>query len=239
MKKCSLLLSLGLMVSLASSTTVFAAAPVVDGTDARSRVAPNQQANIMAELVLQISQLQQEVRQLRGQLEEQDYRLNQMAKQQRELYIDLDRRIESAGVASSDTDTSALSSDASANSSDAQSAYNKAFLQYKDKKYAFAKSSFKKFIKDYPQEPLASNAHFWLGQLHMKDKEYAQAKAQFKSVYKDFPGANKKDVALLKLGQLSEQEGDKKSAKNYYQKVIAEHSGTTAAKLAKGKLEAL
>lgn len=237
MKNRLLLMGLLCVVSSVSSMALVAAAPVVDGTDARLRVEPNQQANIMAELVLQINQLQQEVRQLRGQLEEQEYRLNQMSKQQRELYVDLDRRIQSTGVVAGAEN--ATNPDEMGHSSDAQAAYNKAFVLYNDKKYAFAKNSFKKFLEAYPKEPLASNAHFWLGQLHMKDNELDQAKAQFKAVYTNFPGANKADVALLKLGQLEQQQGNKKQAKSYYQKVVSEHSGTTAAKLAKRKLETL
>ncbi|NVJ66751.1 MAG: tol-pal system protein YbgF [Gammaproteobacteria bacterium] len=225
---------------------VQAAAPVVDAQDARAQqqVRSSQQNQLIAELVLQINQLQQEVRQLRGQLEEQEYRMNQMAKQQRELYIDLDRRIQ-AGVVAQTTEDGDESEDTSADnslataSSDVQAAYNKAFTQYKDKKFAFAKSSFKTFLQDFPQEPLASNAHFWLGQLHLKDNEYDQAEAQFKAVYEGFPAANKTDVAILKLGQLEEARGDTAAAKGYYQKVAQDFPDTTAGKLAKAKLDTL
>lgn len=215
-----------------------AAAPVVDAKDARAtqQARSNQQSQLMAELVLQISQLQQEVRQLRGQLEEQEYRMNQLAKQQRDLYIDLDKRIQAGGVVATENGEASTGEMAS---SDVQDAYNKAFTQYKDKEYAFAKDSFKTFLQQFPKEPLASNAHYWLGQLHLKDKEYKQAEAQFKATYEEFPGANKTDVAILKLGQLEEARGNKKAAKGYYQKVLKEFPDSTAGKLAKAKLEAM
>ncbi len=226
------------------SNNLQAAAPVVDAQDARAKqqARANQQSQLMAELVLQINQLQQEVRQLRGQLEEQDYRMNQLAKQQRDLYIDLDKRIQTGGVVQ--TEDGSESSDSGANGSpaadsDVQAAYNKAFTQYRDKEFAFAKSSFKSFLETYPKEALASNAHFWLGQLHMKDEEYQQAEIQFKAVFETFPGANKTDVSILKLGQLEEARGNKKAAKQYYQRVAKEFPDTTAGKLASAKLEAL
>ncbi len=221
---------------------LFAAAPVVDAQDARAKqqARSNQQNQLIAELVLQINQLQQEVRQLRGQLEEQDYRMNQLAKQQRDLYLDLDKRIQAGVTAQPENgEDTANGGDLASAGSDVQDAYNKAFTQYKDKEYAFAKSSFKTFIETYPDEALASNAHFWLGQLHLKDKEYEQAESRFKAVYEGFPGANKSDVAVLKLGQLEEARGNKAAAKGYYQRVVTEFPDSTAGKLAKAKLKAL
>ncbi|WP_251357907.1 tol-pal system protein YbgF [Kangiella sp. TOML190] len=225
---------------IGAGASAYAAAPVTDAQDlkAQTGLRSSQQSQLIAELVLQVNQLQQEVRQLRGQLEEQDYRLNQMVKQQRELYIDLDRRIQ-AGVATGDANADNNSKPLAATRDEVQAAYNKAFTQYKDKQYAFAKSSFKSFVANYPEEDLASNAHFWLGQLHLKDKEYEQAEAQFKAVYAEFPGANKTDVAILKLGQLEEARGNKVAAKGYYQKVAKDFANTTAGKLAKAKLDAL
>lgn len=238
-------LKLNLKALIASSLLLatgaaYSAAPVVDAEDARYKTQnrSSQQNQLMAELVLQVNQLQQEVRQLRGQLEEQEYRMNQLSKQQRDLYVDLDKRIQAGGVVSSEAGTGESGSSASSGS-DAQQAYNKAFTQYKDKEYAFAKNSFKTFLQQFPKEPLASNAHYWLGQLHLKDKEYDQAETQFKAAYQEFPGANKTDAAMLKLGQLEEARGNKKAAKTYYQQVLKAFPNTTAGKLAKAKLEAL
>ncbi|NVK22725.1 MAG: tol-pal system protein YbgF [Kangiellaceae bacterium] len=87
---------------LAASASTNAAAPIVDGKDIRAIQAQetNQQNQLIAELVMQINQLQQEVRELRGQVEEQDYRLKQMSKQQKQLYLDIDRRLQSGSVVS-------------------------------------------------------------------------------------------------------------------------------------------
>ncbi|GAB3475073.1 tol-pal system protein YbgF [Marinomonas epiphytica] len=49
--------------------------------------------NAAAELLFQLETLQQEVQSLRGQLEEQQHELSKIKQQQRDRYIDLDKRI--------------------------------------------------------------------------------------------------------------------------------------------------
>ena len=47
----------------------------------------------MVDMVLQIQQLQDEVRMLRGQLEEQAHQIDTLKLRQRDQYLDLDQRI--------------------------------------------------------------------------------------------------------------------------------------------------
>ena len=47
----------------------------------------------LSDVILQLQQLQQEVQQLRGELELQKYTLDAQNKRQRELYLDVDRRL--------------------------------------------------------------------------------------------------------------------------------------------------
>jgi len=58
---------------------------------------PQQAAGIsdrrLSELFYQLQVLQQEVQELRGLVEEQSYQLNRLARDQKEQYIDLDRRV--------------------------------------------------------------------------------------------------------------------------------------------------
>ena len=73
---------LGLMASLVLAITV--SAPVSAQVD-------NQQA--VVNLVVQVQQLQDEVRMLRGMLEEQAMELENLGNRQRDQYLDLDQRI--------------------------------------------------------------------------------------------------------------------------------------------------
>ncbi len=62
---------------------------------AAAQQASNQQ---MVDLVLQIQQLQDEIRMLRGQLEEQAFEIENLKRRQRDQYLDLDQRISEAGA---------------------------------------------------------------------------------------------------------------------------------------------
>ncbi|MCW9027968.1 MAG: tol-pal system protein YbgF [Kangiella sp.] len=230
---------------LTASAVGNAAAPVVDARDisAVQQQQTSQQSQIMAELIMQVNQLQQEVRQLRGQVEQQDYRIKQLTQQQRELYLDLDRRLQ-GGAALSTSETEELSSDASdkadtGSGNQAQQAYNQAFSLFNEQKYPQAKTAFKDFVRNHAKDPLVSNAHYLLGQLHFSDKEYSEAESQFTAVYEQFPDTSIKDKAMLKLAQVQELKGDKAAAKATYQQVSNLFPNTTAGRLAKAKLDTL
>ncbi|GAA0199017.1 tol-pal system protein YbgF [Kangiella japonica] len=238
------IIALSLLTASAVGNT---AAPVVDGkaVEAVQQFQDNDQNQLVGELMRQVMQLQQEVSYLRGQSEEQGYLIQKLQRQQKELYADLDRRLSDAtqgGLISPEltgTDETGTEAQGNADLSDAQIAYNKAFTQFSDKKYAFAKSSFKAFVKDYPEHSLASNAHYILGQLHFNDKEYKQAASEFEAVYSQFPDTTIKDKALLKLAQTYEISGDKAAAKKTYQELAKAFPNSTAGKLAKVKLGSL
>ncbi len=55
--------------------------------------AQNADQSVMADLVIQIQELQDEVRSLRGQLEEQSRELGNLKRRQRDQYLDLDQRL--------------------------------------------------------------------------------------------------------------------------------------------------
>ena len=232
---------------LTASAVGNAAAPVVDGkaVEAIQQYQDNDQNQLVGELMRQVMQLQREVSYLRGQSEEQGYLIQKLQRQQKELYADLDRRLTEAtqgGLVSSElagTENVEGSEGDDADLSDAQKAYNKAFSQFSDKQYAFAKSSFKTFVKDYPKHDLAAKAHYVLGQLHFNDKEYKEAAFEFEAVYSQFPDTDLKDRAMLKLAQTHEMSGDKASAKTIYQELAKAFPNTTAGKLAKVKLGSL
>lgn len=71
-----------LMASLALAIVVSAPA-----------VAQQADPSVVADLVLQVQELQDEVRTLRGQVEEQNQELENLKRRQRDQYLDLDQRI--------------------------------------------------------------------------------------------------------------------------------------------------
>ena len=71
----------------------FALAIIVSAPAANPVWAQDPDPMMMANLVLQVQELQDEVRTLRGQLEEQDRELENLKRRQRDQYLDLDKRL--------------------------------------------------------------------------------------------------------------------------------------------------
>ena len=65
--------------------------------------------------------------------------------------------------------------------------------------YTEAESSFKAFIGEHPNDPLASNAYYWLGETYYVQKNYQLAAVSFAKGFQRFPKGNKALDQLFKL----------------------------------------
>ena len=65
--------------------------------------------------------------------------------------------------------------------------------------YIEAESSFKAFIGEHPNDPLASNAYYWLGETYYVQKNYQLAAVSFAKGFQRFPKGNKALDQLFKL----------------------------------------
>lgn len=63
-----------------------------------------------------------------------------------------------------------------------------------------AEQSFKKFLEEYPEHKLASNATYWLGETYYVRNQYDEAARVFAHGYQKFPSGAKTPDSLLKLG---------------------------------------
>ncbi|KFZ28291.1 hypothetical protein IDAT_09820 [Pseudidiomarina atlantica] len=198
-------------------------------------------------LLDQMASLQSEVAELRGQTEEHAYQLEQILQRQREIYQEIDRRLnatpppasndtavstEMPAAGSSNNGGSDYSSDLSEND-----AYDKAIrMVMEDRRYDAAIPEFRKFIENFPNSTYVPNAHYWLGQLLYAEGNFAEAKAEFTAVVEQFEDSNKRADSMLKLGIVAQQQGEKELAKSYFDKVIAEYPSSTPADLARQRL---
>ena len=90
--------------------------------------------------------------------------------------------------------TAALPSDA------ALAAYNDAFSLLQRADYDNAEIALTNFLAQYPSHPLASNAHYWLGETYYVRGRFEEAAGAYARGYSAFPqGASAVD-SLLKLG---------------------------------------
>jgi len=65
----------------------------------------------------------------------------------------------------------------------------------------------------YAQEPLAGNAHFWLGRCLFELGMTGKALEQFQRVLQSYPGSPKTGEALLDAGRCYKRLGDRSKAR--------------------------
>ncbi|WP_339892260.1 tol-pal system protein YbgF [uncultured Alteromonas sp.] len=251
----------GVMVSvtLAVSSNVFAQAPVVNATDATSleqrivvleRIVKSR-TEMQHRLQSQLDNMQSEVDQLRGSVELNTNELEKVLERQRELYLEIDKRVEAlkqggvadAGAAASSS-TSTLSQPTSGVSQAPQEgeedAYNSAVnLILKSREYDKAIPAFQSFIDRFPNSEYAPNSHYWLGQLLFNKQMWDEATEQFNIVSTRFTDSGKRPDALLKLGVIAERRGDVATAKKLFEQVINEYPSSSAKRLAESRLNSL
>lgn len=83
---------------------------------------------------------------------------------------------------------------------DPKDLYQRAYNMLSKGNYEAAEVAFIKFIKDFSEHSLTSNAYYWLGESFYVRKNYIQAAQNFAAGYKKFPEGSKASAQLLKLG---------------------------------------
>ena len=194
-------------------------------------------ANNAGELYYQLQLLQQEVMELRGQMEEQAYQLRQLKEQSLERYLDLDRRLSGGdgGEATTGEGTGAEQVPAQELVGEAD-AYRAAYSLVRSQQFKDAITAFSQFLVDYPAGRYTPNAHYWLGELYLvavpPDDE--SARREFNLLLEDYPDNGKVPDALYKLGRIYFDRNDRDRAREYFDRVINEFgdSNSSAVKLA-------
>ncbi|WP_448248542.1 tol-pal system protein YbgF [Thalassotalea agariperforans] len=204
--------------------------------DARNRAQINMQR--------QLTDLQNEVDEIRGVTELHSHKLSQILERQRELYQELDRRVSQAiqspqvpATLASNNVNNAPNIDYSSDLTENEAYDHAVNLVLKEKQYDQAIEKFKAFNKKYPNSTYAANAHYWLGQLLFTKNELSQAANEFSIVVNQHKDSTKRSDAMLKLAMVSDKQGDKARARVLYNQLIKEYPSTSAAQLAGSRLE--
>ena len=207
----------------------------------------------LVDMFLQMQNLQQEVGELRGQVEQQTYAIESLKQRQRDLYLDIDRRmrkLEGGGAApvtgstattpsttTATTSKTPTATTAPTTSGDEDAAYRDAFNLLKEGRYQTAIKRFTAFLKKFPTSGDADNAQYWLGEANYVLRNYTQAITEFNQVIVGYPQSNKRADALLKVGYCHYELKDLASAKEALSKVVRDFPKTTAARLADNRLQ--
>ncbi len=91
-------------------------------------------------------------------------------------------------------------------------AYENAYGFLLQQDYGAAQSGFSDFLKRYPQDPLAPNALYWLGETHYVQRNYADAAEAFDLVLTAFGTSAKAPDAQLKRAMALTQLGKRQDA---------------------------
>jgi tol-pal system protein YbgF len=94
----------------------------------------------------------------------------------------------------------------------AQDQYNYAFGLLRQADYPGAEEALRAFVQRYPNDALAGNAQYWLGETFYVRKDYNNAAATFAEGYRKYPQSGKGADSLLKLGMSLSNIGQKKEA---------------------------
>lgn len=254
------LLSLSLLVGIAAPWAAFAQAPIssVGSGSVEDRVTQlerisNAHSQLLTQLQQQLSDNQNDIDSLRGQIQESQYQLNQVVERQKQILLQIDALGSGGAAAGAQTSSSAgdqgaaaatpapaASSGAPASSGDANTDYNAAIALVKDpSRQDDAMAAFQTFVKQYPDSTYQPNANYWLGQLNYNKGKKDDAAYYFASVVKNYPKSPKAPDAMFKVGVIMQDKGDTAKAKAVYQQVVSKFPGTDGAKQAQKRLNAL
>ncbi|MCW9046771.1 MAG: tol-pal system protein YbgF [Gammaproteobacteria bacterium] len=222
------------------------------------------QNQILVEQTQRMEQIQQELTEIRALVESQEHQLGLIKQRQRNLYQDMDRRlndleIKGGGQSSSSTSVKSSATDAGPSSSvpppgaaglaavavvapvsgdkNGKSAYSQAFNTLKEGKYQQAILEFNNFQQSYPESVYGANAQYWLGEAYSVSRDYKTALNEFQKVVNQYPQSNKVEGAMLKTGYTYYEMGDWASAKSALEAVTVKFPGTTVSRKAKERLQ--
>ncbi len=117
--------------------------------------------------------------------------------------------------------------------------YRTAYSDYMAAKYPIASSEFQDIIKSYPDDTLAGNAFYYLGEIDYRAGKFANASHDYDKVLEQFPDNNKIPAAHLHKGQalieLKQQDAGIRELRTLIQRFPASPEATQA----RAKLNAL
>jgi tol-pal system protein YbgF len=216
----------------------------------------------LVDIMLRLESLQAEVQKLRGASEEQAHALEELKKRQRDLYIDIDRRLlqlernASAGspapTAAATAGTVAVKPAPAARPGGAattpapapvapeaseQEAYQNAFNLLRELRYDKATRAFRDFLQRFPDGRYAHIAQYWLAEGYYAQGKYRQAITAYQGLIDKYPTSPKLAEAMLKIGYSQYELKDYAAAEASLQRLLQAYPGTTEAGQAQNLLQ--
>lgn len=202
-----------------------------------------------------IQRLQSEVRDLQGQVDTLQYQLRQNEQGQRDLYENLDKRLnqlENGGGMSSGQGAGSGSYDGGDASSgqqgngystsqdpEVEKQYSAAFDQLKNGNYDAAIGAFKGFLQQNPESSFSDNAWYWLGEANYVKRNYDASLEAFQTVVNRFRASDKVPGSLYKIGVIQDERGEVDNAYGTLKRVVDQYPDSNVAEMARKRLQGL
>ena len=180
-----------------------------------------------------VGMLEEELRELRGEVESLRYRL-------REVQAQRIRGGANAGASAAPSVAAPPPTAAprgSGSSRDDQSDYLAAFGKLKTGAYGDAASAFRDFLQEHPGSAYAPNAQYWIGEAYYVQREFDRAWEAFSAVLEKYPDSLKAADARLKQGLIRVDQGRMQDARAILQEVATQHAGSSAGRIAAERLQ--
>jgi tol-pal system protein YbgF len=194
-------------------------------------------------LVRQINAAEKNSDQMQGRIEEIEFNMKTISDRQRQLYLDIDMRIEELASTirmlnslNIVEDNDLISSQPLILDGSDQDNYQLAFKLLKDRQYEAAASAFMQFLNVFPDSKLANNAQYWLAETYFVTQKFTKALNEFEIVISKYLNSRKAPDALLKIGYCYYELKDWDAARESLIRVQMEFPNTTAARLAGQRL---
>ena len=261
MKKNISFITLPLLMVFATSG-VYAAGNDLSVEDRLKRLERLVNSKGLVDVMVRVESLQSELQRLVGEIELQKNSLDEIKKRQRDLYIDIDRRLlqmeRRSGSNNSSTNISAPAIESipaqqntempavitntkpttvKQSKEGEQVAYQKAFDLLRALRYEKATVAFRQFLNDYPNGRYAHIAQYWLAETSYHTRKYDIAVSDYQTLINQYPKSPKRADALLKIGysQFELKAFDK--SKSVLDQLIQSYPGTTEAGQAQNLLQ--
>ena len=265
MKKSTWVILSSLVVSFAT-TPAIAAGNTASVEDRLNRLERLVNSKGLVDVIVRVESLQSELQNLVGEIELQKHTLDEIKKRQRDLYLDIDRRILQIERGSGSSSAPRVTSESPESfepvkpapivnveptsvmvtsttprvlkkKEGEQVAYQKAFDLLRALRYAKATQAFRQFLSDYPDGRYAHIAQYWLAETSYHTRRYAVAVEDYQTLINQYPKSPKRADALLKIGYSQFELKSFAQAKSVLNKLIQSYPGTTEAGQAENLLQ--
>lgn len=248
-----------LPAALFAAGLLYAAAPahagIFDDDVARKQISDLQKSTsqTLIEQNRLAEQMAREVAELRGQIEVLTNSIQDLEKRQKDLYLDLDNRLQAieAGrgkkVAAPVVSDAAKSADktadtkAEAKPADDPSAilksYEAALALFKAGKFKEAAGAFDKFVKTYPDSEQAPAAQYWLGNSYEMLGDCKQVITSQQKLLAKWPKNSRAPDAMAKIGQCQADLGQKAESQKTFKDLVSKYPDSKAASAAKQQVK--